>query len=260
MIKFFRRIRGKLLSEGKTGKYFKYAIGEIVLVVIGILIALQINNWNESRKDYAKSRNYLSEILKDLKGDTTSFNSALKEVSSTIAVEEWAINKFHDKTSPIDSLWMSFGGFYYDYAINDRTFQKVQNAGDSKFTGFENVTDAINNYYSITKKRVENHTKWDTKEVTENQSYMRDLETHIEIDALRMDMIGERTIEKPFAIRQDSLEQMRLMIEFANSTRGRNHFKNNYIRHLRLRNQFRKVKQTAVELIISINKETEQAE
>ncbi|WP_204346699.1 DUF6090 family protein [Psychroserpens algicola] len=49
MIKFFRKIRQNLLSEGKTGKYFKYAIGEIVLVVIGILIALQINNWNQER-------------------------------------------------------------------------------------------------------------------------------------------------------------------------------------------------------------------
>jgi len=49
MIKFFRKIRQNLLSEGKTGKYMKYAIGEIVLVVIGILIALQINNWNQGR-------------------------------------------------------------------------------------------------------------------------------------------------------------------------------------------------------------------
>ena len=51
MIKFFRKIRQNLLVENKTGKYLKYAIGEIVLVVIGILIALQINNWNENRKD-----------------------------------------------------------------------------------------------------------------------------------------------------------------------------------------------------------------
>jgi len=50
MIKFFRKIRQNLLKENKTGKYFKYAIGEIILVVIGILIALQINNWNENRK------------------------------------------------------------------------------------------------------------------------------------------------------------------------------------------------------------------
>ena len=50
MIKFFRHIRQQLLGEGKTGKYLKYAIGEIFLVVIGILLALQINNWNETRK------------------------------------------------------------------------------------------------------------------------------------------------------------------------------------------------------------------
>lgn len=47
MIKFFRNIRQNLLAEGKIGKYLKYASGEIILVVIGILIALQINNWNE---------------------------------------------------------------------------------------------------------------------------------------------------------------------------------------------------------------------
>jgi hypothetical protein len=51
MIKFLRKIRKNLLNEGKTSRYFKYAVGEILLVVIGILIALQINNWNEHRKD-----------------------------------------------------------------------------------------------------------------------------------------------------------------------------------------------------------------
>ena len=50
MIKFFRHIRKSLIQENQMGKYFKYAIGEILLVVIGILIALQINNWNEHRK------------------------------------------------------------------------------------------------------------------------------------------------------------------------------------------------------------------
>ena len=49
MIKFFRRIRQTLLMEQKTAQYLKYAIGEIILVVIGILIALELNNWNEER-------------------------------------------------------------------------------------------------------------------------------------------------------------------------------------------------------------------
>ena len=59
MIKFFRGIRQNLLSEGKTGKYFKYAIGEIILVVAGILIALQVNSWKEE----SEARNYELKIL-----------------------------------------------------------------------------------------------------------------------------------------------------------------------------------------------------
>ncbi|MBT8323911.1 MAG: hypothetical protein KJO96_01335, partial [Winogradskyella sp.] len=62
MIKFFRHIRYKLMEQNKTGRYFKYAIGEIILVVIGILIALQINNWNQHRLNLKKERSMLFEI------------------------------------------------------------------------------------------------------------------------------------------------------------------------------------------------------
>ena len=65
MIKFFRKIRQNLLLENRTGKYFKYAIGEIILVVIGILIALQINNWNEDRKNRITEADYYCRILDD---------------------------------------------------------------------------------------------------------------------------------------------------------------------------------------------------
>ena len=62
MIKFFRNIRKDLMEKNKTSRYIKYAIGEIILVVIGILIALQINNWNENRKLKAIELNLLSDI------------------------------------------------------------------------------------------------------------------------------------------------------------------------------------------------------
>ena len=67
MIKFFRKIRYDLMEKNKTGKYFKYAIGEIILVVIGILIALQINNWNENRKNRVTEADYYCRILDDFK-------------------------------------------------------------------------------------------------------------------------------------------------------------------------------------------------
>ena len=66
MIKFFRAIRKDLMEKNNTGKYFKYAIGEIVLVVIGILIALQINNWNEKQKLDVKTQDYYVQLLDDL--------------------------------------------------------------------------------------------------------------------------------------------------------------------------------------------------
>lgn len=66
MIKLFKNIRKNLLNEGKTSKYFKYAIGEIVLVVIGILIALQINNWNEVKKTKTLETKILKELHNNL--------------------------------------------------------------------------------------------------------------------------------------------------------------------------------------------------
>ncbi|MEH6620929.1 DUF6090 family protein [Maribacter arcticus] len=80
MIKFFRKIRKNLLNEGKTTKYFKYAIGEIVLVVIGILIALQINNWNENRKENHKLSDIYSNLLLDIKADSISYSTNIKEL------------------------------------------------------------------------------------------------------------------------------------------------------------------------------------
>ncbi len=66
MIKFFRHIRKDLMEKNKTGKYFKYAIGEIILVVIGILIALGINNWNENRKLHNQEIIYLDNLKNDI--------------------------------------------------------------------------------------------------------------------------------------------------------------------------------------------------
>ena len=75
MIKFFRKIRYDLMEKNKTGKYLKYAVGEIVLVVIGILIALSINNWNEKRKLKAEETELLSNL-------SLSFERKLNELES----------------------------------------------------------------------------------------------------------------------------------------------------------------------------------
>ncbi len=100
MIKFFRHIRKNLLMENKTGKYFKYAIGEIILVVIGILIALQINNWNENRKQLRQQDLLFKQLLSDTKADSIFFLDRLDglcSLDSTLnAVQQFGENPDFD--------------------------------------------------------------------------------------------------------------------------------------------------------------------
>ncbi|RIA09051.1 hypothetical protein OE09_0879 [Flavobacteriaceae bacterium MAR_2010_72] len=82
MIKFFRKIRYNLMETGKTGKYLKYAIGEIVLVVIGILIALQINTWNEAKKTSHLETKILKELHSNLTLDLEEIQSDVRFMDS----------------------------------------------------------------------------------------------------------------------------------------------------------------------------------
>jgi hypothetical protein len=105
MIKFFREIRQNLLMENKTGKYFKYAIGEILLVVIGILIALQINNWNEERKSKKLEKVFLTQILKSLKSDLGRTRGIYKfrALEKNNAISQ-LINELNQENLPHDSI------------------------------------------------------------------------------------------------------------------------------------------------------------
>ena len=88
MIKLFRKIRYNLMSENKTGRYFKYAIGEIILVVIGILIALQINNWNEDKKSLKQEKTYYCKIAEDLQVDIRNIDSSLVTIDKQLESRE----------------------------------------------------------------------------------------------------------------------------------------------------------------------------
>lgn len=84
MIKLFRNIRKTLVAEGKTTNYLKYAIGEIVLVVVGILIALSINNWNEKRIDKQKEQVFLNQLFNDFETNDSIIKVGLKQYQNTL--------------------------------------------------------------------------------------------------------------------------------------------------------------------------------
>ena len=107
MIKFFRHIRQRLLSENKFSKYLVYAIGEIVLVVIGILIALQINNWNENRKESKKEDQLIDVLITDLQSKKREFTTDLSIGKSIIRNADISID-YWKKHNEIDTLNLKF--------------------------------------------------------------------------------------------------------------------------------------------------------
>ena len=93
MIKFFRKIRQKTLTENKFGKYLTYAIGEIILVVIGILIALSINTWNQNNQNRKQGREILNQLLVEYKNNLTQIKSKIsirkKIINSSIKLLDY---------------------------------------------------------------------------------------------------------------------------------------------------------------------------
>ena len=102
MIKFFRKIRYDLIGKnppdlraGKTGKYLKYAIGEIILVVIGILIALQINNWNDNKTLVKKERALLLEMKSNLESDLIGLKWDIRKNEDLLLANQIVLNSLN---------------------------------------------------------------------------------------------------------------------------------------------------------------------
>lgn len=129
MIKFFRQIRFKLMETGKTGKYFKYAIGEIVLVVIGILIALQINNAKEKRRDRFQEITILKNIQEDILLDTLDIGFNI-EFHNAYIKDEKRLLKFLQSNldQPTEAIdYTSALSVPLTIALHTATFKNLQN-------------------------------------------------------------------------------------------------------------------------------------
>ena len=133
MIKFFRNIRQKMLTDNKFSKYLLYAIGEIILVVIGILIALQINNSNESRKLRKQELHYLENLKTDLKLNIAELNKYIKVRNSRIESANKILEYFEGKplTDLNDFAFHTTNIYIWQkFSQQDNTFQELIHSGN----------------------------------------------------------------------------------------------------------------------------------
>jgi hypothetical protein len=150
MIKFFRKIRQNLLTENKFSKYLIYAIGEIILVVIGILIALQINNWNENRKERILENNMIKKISINIADDINEYRKILlSEKERQVKIDSFLLiirNPLEYETSDLDKYYKSLW-FFERFTPNKSALTNLLSSGKINIIQNENLLESILAYY-----------------------------------------------------------------------------------------------------------------
>lgn len=152
MIKFFRRIRQNLLSEGKTGKYLKYAAGEIILVVIGILIALQLNEWNDQRKELKLEKEYYCRLLDDVKLDNEQIQNLLQLAEERLGASNESVRLLlNDSSKKVEigtKLSMSGKAIYSDFEPNNSAYEDLKSGANLNIISDKSIIKALNHYFN----------------------------------------------------------------------------------------------------------------
>jgi len=151
MIKLFRNIRKKLAAENKFMAYSRYAIGEIVLVVIGILIALQINNWNEQQKHYKSRTNYTKSLISDLEKDSIQLIEENIKLNARLENLQRIKQRLLSPLATMDTLNHIIKhehepSFIQNLPINRNTFSILTSTGNLDFFD-QKTAENIQNYY-----------------------------------------------------------------------------------------------------------------
>ena len=153
MIKFFRQIRRQLLGAGNSGKYLKYAIGEIVLVMVGILLALQVNNWNEDRKSIIQEKGYLNTIYADLTDEIKNMDHNRTLISDHYLFGMEVMKAKESKESgPIDSVKLAtYLGWDLSQIIpvdrDENIWDKIKGLGTNTFIISDSLNHLLNDFY-----------------------------------------------------------------------------------------------------------------
>lgn len=158
MSKFFRKIRQKLLQQNRITRYMVYAIGEIVLVVIGILIALQVNNFKESKAQRSQEAVYLKFILDDLllqkQENSTQRNAITAHISFEDKLIEYISNRFKvglDQRNEIKSV-LSTLPIGRTYGAYEATFLDLTSSGNIALISNQALKNQIIQHYQIQKR------------------------------------------------------------------------------------------------------------
>ena len=175
-MKIFRSLRKQLMGEGKTSRYIKYAIGEILLVMIGILLALQVNNWNEKRKQKAELDNILRIISYDMETDTLVANQVISYYEAHNENSKRIINKELNRTNFMECReCIALVTVYRPMNIQTKGFELLKNMPNQISTQRDSLVTNITQIYAIFKANID---KSNDRLENDVMSNMKDLQEY----------------------------------------------------------------------------------
>tara|TARA_R110002012_G_scaffold321930_1_gene552449 strand:- start:30493 stop:31278 length:786 start_codon:yes stop_codon:yes gene_type:complete len=152
MIKFFRNLRKVRLKEGKIVSYLKYAIGEIILVVIGILIAFQLNDWNDSRKQLKLENEYYCRLLEDATLDNEQINNLLVLAENRLKASNRAVRLLLQdiviKAEAGTQISLATKAIYSDFEPNNSAYEDLKSGANLNIISDKAIITALNRYFN----------------------------------------------------------------------------------------------------------------
>ncbi|MET1258292.1 DUF6090 family protein [Flagellimonas sp. DF-77] len=243
MIKFFRRIRQTLLTENKFSKYLLYAIGEIILVVIGIMIALQINNWNEEQQTAGVLNQFVSEFKKELEYNIQDLERSISLMEFHMEEKKKLLTLTTLETVSLDSLEAQIESKYINVSYNPTILRRFENAQISEYGTYDSVLVKIQEFYGYLWPEFEKATQWHNKQVDIEDEWWRYAQDRYELNLANEDQL----------LVQDSVLRKKELLKLLRSTKVRNMLKSDYARKKRLRPYFDYQMEMAQERLDAVN-------
>ncbi len=151
MIRFFRSIRQGLVNKGQTSKYFRYAVGGIILVVVGILIALQVNNWNIERAEAKLAQKYIERLIESVESDIGRFEGNIEQAKLKLGFVDFVAAAAEDPEIVRDrTAEFLFAVFYAPGGarapLSSATYEEMVSNGFLRLLNDE-LKESVYNYY-----------------------------------------------------------------------------------------------------------------
>lgn len=214
MLKFFRNIRKKLLAENKFRKYLIYAVGEVVLIVIGIFLGLKLNTTHEAKLEDEVADSVLYEMILELNNDIINLDGRISYLQNDTRNREITLNSDNIEDISTDELYKTILGTNLDFKISTLSYQKYKNLNASELSNEISLNTEIFNYYNSEVSNFNLFRDWQSESYKKQTDFLLYNQSEIDLTGNSNFKLLSKSINQK--------ERRKNMVYYIESTQGKN--------------------------------------